>query len=70
MTNILDGETYYGGWMMVNSVAAAYAKPGLKVAHGDAPHMEGKGLSTYSSNRSLCSIVSGHGIGLECEEEG
>jgi hypothetical protein len=47
-------------------------------AYADASHMEGKGsntfgtyfdVGTYTSNRSLCPIVSGHGIGPECKEE-
>jgi hypothetical protein len=78
LTNIIDSEFYYGGWTMVSSVAGAYATLGLKTAYGDASHMEGKGfntfgcffdIGTYSTNRGLCSIVSGHGIGPECKED-
>lgn len=78
LTNIIDSESYYGGWTMVSSVAGAYATLGLKTAYGDASHMEGKGfntfgcffdIGTYSTNRGLCSIVSGHGIGPECHHE-
>jgi len=62
----------------VSSLAETYAKKGLMTAYADASHMEGKGsntfgtyfdVGTYTSNRSLCSIVSGHGIGPECKEE-
>ena len=77
LTNIKDGELYYGGWTYVSSLAETYAKKGLMTAYADASHMEGKGsntfgtyfeVGTYTSNHSLCSIVSGHGIGPECKE--
>jgi len=78
LTNIVDGENYYSGFTFVSSVAETYARQGLKTAYGDASHMEGKGLDsygtffdvgTYDQNRSLCSVVSGHGIGPECKDE-
>ena len=78
LTNIKDGEFFYDGCTYVSSFAETYAKEGLMTAFADASHMEGKGsntfgtyfdVGTYTSNRSLCSIVSGHGIGPECKEE-
>jgi hypothetical protein len=71
MTNIKDGEMYYGGFTFVSSVAELYATQGLKTAYADASHMEGKGLNThgtfyeigtYSANNSLLALVAGHGI--------
>jgi len=78
LTNIKDGEFYDGGCTYVSCPAETHAKEGLMTAYADASHMEGKGSSTfgtyfnvgtYTSNRSLCSIVSGHGIGPECKGE-
>jgi hypothetical protein len=77
LTNIKDGEFYYDSCAYVSSFAETYAKEGLMTAYADASHMEGKGsntfgtyfdVGTYTSNHSLCSIVSGHGIGPECKE--
>lgn len=78
LTNIADGEVYYGGFTFVGSVAGLYATQGLKTAYADAAHMEGKGhnthgtyfeIGTYSSNNSLLALVSVHGIAPEGGDE-
>jgi len=78
MSDIHDGDRFYGGWTFVSSVSEIYATQGLLSAYADAAHMEGKGqntygiflnIGTYTANRNLGSIVSGHGIGAECKEE-
>ena len=63
---------------LASGVAESFAKFGTLTAYADASHMEGLGSSTYgcfyaigvySLNRSLCPVVTGHGIGAECKEE-
>ena len=78
MTNIVDGEVFYGGFTFVSSVAELYATQGHKTAYADAAHMEGKGhnthgtyyeIGTYNANNSLLPLVSGHGIAPEGGDE-
>jgi hypothetical protein len=77
LTNIIDNERYYSGFTFVSSVAQRYAESGLKTAYADASHMLRKensfgtffDIGTYDGNRSLCSVVCGHGIGTECKDE-
>lgn len=78
MTDIKEGENYYGGFTFVSSVAEQYAKRGLQTSYADASHMEAKGPSTYgtfyeigaySQNFSLLAVVAGHGIAAESGDE-
>ena len=49
MSDINDGDRFYGGWTHVSSVAEIYATLGLLTAYADAAHMEGKGYNTYGT---------------------
>jgi hypothetical protein len=72
VTNIAEGEVYYGGFTFVSSVAELYATRGLKTAFADAGHMSGLNtygcylqIGTYSQDFSLLPLVAGHSIAPE-----
>ena len=72
--DIEDGQEFYGGFILVLSVAGLYATQGLLLSAADGAHCEGKGpysygtygqLVVYDHNNNLLPAVYTHTVGNE-----